>query len=56
MICDKNLTALSNMDVKEEKKLDNEKKSVSFNRSPKMSTYVNPSSYLPSVTPVYNEL
>ncbi|KAG0641126.1 peptidase family M1-domain-containing protein [Tuber brumale] len=40
LICDKNLTALSNMDVKEEKELDNGKKSVSFNRSPKMSTYL----------------
>lgn len=54
MICDKNLTALSNMDVKEEKELDNGKKSVSFNRSPKMSTYVTTSIHPPSVTFVYN--
>ncbi|PWW73107.1 hypothetical protein C7212DRAFT_354068 [Tuber magnatum] len=40
LICDKNLTALLNMDVKEEKEFDNGKKSVSFNRSPKMSTYL----------------
>ena len=42
------------MDVKEEKQLDNEKKSVSFHRSPKMSTYVTPSIDPPSVAPVYN--
>lgn len=40
LIADKELTCLSNMDVKEEKDLDNGKKSVSFNKTPPMSTYV----------------
>lgn len=40
LIADKQLTCLSNMDVKEEKDAGNGKKAVSFNKSPPMSTYV----------------
>jgi aminopeptidase 2 len=40
LVTEKHLTALSNMDVKEEKFLDNGKKSTSFNTSPVMSTYL----------------
>lgn len=40
MVADEKLTCLSNMDVKDTKSLGNGKKSVSFNKSPKMSTYV----------------
>lgn len=40
LITDKNLTALSNMDVKSEKTLDNGKKVTLFNKTPLMSTYV----------------
>ncbi len=40
MIVDQPLLALSNMPVKEEKKLPNNKKLVSFQRSPRMSTYL----------------
>jgi aminopeptidase 2 len=40
LIADKELTCLSNMDVKEEKDADNGKKAVTFNKTPLMSTYV----------------
>lgn len=40
LIADKELTCLSNMDVKEEKEIDGGKKSVTFNKTPKMSTYL----------------
>ena len=39
---DKAMTVLSNMDVHSEKQLDHDKKTVLFNPTPKMSTYVNP--------------
>lgn len=45
LIANSELTCLSNMDVREEKDLGNGKKSVSFNKTPPMSTYVS----LPSV-------
>lgn len=40
LIADKKFTCLSNMDVKEEIELDADKKKVSFNTTPKMSTYL----------------
>lgn len=40
LIADKELTCLSNMDVKEEHDIDNGKKSVTFNKSHRMSTYL----------------
>ena len=40
LIADEELTCLSNMDVKEEKNAGNGKKSVTFNKTPPMSTYV----------------
>ncbi|KAH8149022.1 uncharacterized protein LAJ45_06998 [Morchella importuna] len=40
LVADEKLTCLSNMDVKDTKSLGNGKKSVSFNKSPKMSTYL----------------
>ncbi|ANB10969.1 Aap1p [Sugiyamaella lignohabitans] len=40
LVADKELTALSNMDVKEEKILESGKKATSFNTSPVMSTYL----------------
>lgn len=40
IIADKGLTCLSNMDVKEEKDAGNGKKSVKFNKTPLMSTYL----------------
>jgi aminopeptidase 2 len=40
LISDKNLTALSNMDVKEVKELDNGRKATVFNTTPLMSTYL----------------
>ncbi|CAN6663971.1 alanine/arginine aminopeptidase [Trichomonascus vanleenenianus] len=40
LVAPKELTALSNMDVKEEKILESGKKATSFNRSPVMSTYL----------------
>ncbi|ONH66737.1 Aminopeptidase 2, mitochondrial [Cyberlindnera fabianii] len=40
LISDKNLTALSNMDVKEVKELDNGRKATVFNSTPLMSTYL----------------
>lgn len=40
LIADKNLTCLSNMDSKDTQLLDNGKKKVEFNSSPKMSTYL----------------
>lgn len=40
LIANSELTCLSNMDVKEEKDLGNGKKSVSFNKTPPMSTYL----------------
>lgn len=45
LIADKELTCLSNMDVSEEKDLGNGKKSVAFNKTPVMSTYVRISSF-----------
>ncbi|KAF8533917.1 peptidase family M1-domain-containing protein [Trichophaea hybrida] len=40
LIADKELTCLSNMDVKDEKDVGNGKKSVTFNKTPLMSTYL----------------
>ena len=40
LIANKELTCLSNMDVKSEKELEGGKKSVTFNNTPPMSTYV----------------
>ena len=40
LIADKNLTCLSNMDVKSEEDASSGKKKVHFNKSPPMSTYV----------------
>ncbi|KAL7273583.1 Aminopeptidase 2 mitochondrial [Rhizina undulata] len=40
LIADQKLTCLSNMDVREEKILSNGKKSVAFNKSPPMSSYL----------------
>jgi aminopeptidase N len=40
LVADKELTCLSNMDVKEEKDVGNGKKLVTFNKTPLMSTYV----------------
>jgi aminopeptidase 2 len=40
LISDKNLTALSNMDVKEVKELENDRKATVFNSTPLMSTYL----------------
>ncbi|KAH3680603.1 hypothetical protein WICPIJ_008223 [Wickerhamomyces pijperi] len=40
LISDKNLTALSNMDVKEVKELENDRKATIFNSTPLMSTYL----------------
>lgn len=40
LVSDKNLTALSNMDVKEVKDLDNNRKATVFNTTPLMSTYL----------------
>lgn len=40
LIADKELTCLSNMDVKEEKDAGNGKKAVTFNKTPPMSTYL----------------
>ncbi|KAF8422925.1 peptidase family M1-domain-containing protein [Tirmania nivea] len=40
LIADKNLTCLSNMDVKDEKELPSGKKQVNFNKSPPMSSYL----------------
>ncbi|CAM9024098.1 unnamed protein product [Wickerhamomyces anomalus] len=40
LVCDNHLTALSNMDVKEVKQLDNGRKATIFNTTPLMSTYL----------------
>ncbi|OWB68833.1 hypothetical protein B5S30_g4223 [[Candida] boidinii] len=40
LIADKKFTCLSNMDVKEEVELGDDRKKVSFNTTPKMSTYL----------------
>ncbi|KAF8461376.1 peptidase family M1-domain-containing protein [Kalaharituber pfeilii] len=40
LIADKNLTCLSNMDVKSEEELPSRKRKVNFNKSPPMSTYL----------------
>ncbi|GMM29148.1 metallo-aminopeptidase [Martiniozyma asiatica (nom. inval.)] len=40
LIGDKNLTFLSNMDVKNEEEINSNKKRVIFNKTPKMSTYL----------------
>ena len=40
LVADKELTCLSNMDVKTEEDCANGKKRVTFNKTPPMSTYV----------------